>query len=521
MRSSRAAGAANGRKGRSSPASYTVATCALALAASSAVGQSWRFSSSIGVEETYTNNVNLDSSGSRRSDLVSQITPGFVVTEKGAHTALFARVAIPVVVHARTGNANSTVQPSVSLVGNVEAVERFFFIDGAVNVSQQYLSPFGPRSSSLANSTDNRFTSASYRLSPYIKGASGNDLTYELRDSVTWTSGYGDRDLTSNSTTNALTGNITRTARPFGWSAEIDRTETSFANQSGDLTTELARLRGIYQYDPQLQLSVRGGYEHNDYTVETFSNVIYGVGVNWRPTDRTTVDGFWEHRFFGSSYRFDFRHRTPLSVWSVSASRSTTTYPQQLGSLSPGVDVEAILNQLFLTRVPDPTQRQAIVDQFILDRGLPATLSSPITLFTDKITLQESVIGTFGLLGARNSVFFSAYRQHNEPIAGPDNSALADLLILQNNTQYGGGVTWSHSLAPLLTLTAALDGSRTVATGSSRGATRQATARASISTPLSPNTSVFAGLRYQVSRSDVAADFDEAAVFAGLFHQFR
>lgn len=510
-----------------SRAGYAAAACAgmFVLAVSPASAQSWRFSSSIGVEETLTNNVNLEPDATRRSDLVSQITPGVSVTEQGARTTLSAQVALPVLIHARTGSESSTLEPQVSVLGKYEAIPRFFFIEGAVSVSQQYLSPFGPRSDSLANATNNRFTSASYRVTPYVKGAAGNDLTYELRDSVTWTNGYGASNLTNNASTNELTGTIARAPTPVGWAVDIDRTDTRYAQQQQNLVSELARARAIDQIDPQLQLSARGGYEHDDYGLTTFNSAIYGLGASWRPTDRTNVDGFWEHRFFGSSYSFSFSHRMPLSVWSLQASRSTTTFPQQLANLPPGADVPAILNQLFLVRVPDPIQRQTIVNQFILDRGLPSVLSSPVALYTQQITLQESLIGTVGLLGARNSVFFSAYRQHNEPIAGPGIAGIAGLsdllLLIQNNTQYGGGVVWSHPLAPLLTLTASLDGSRTVGTGPTQGSTKQATARAMLATSLSPLTSVFAGIRFQVSRSSVAFDYDEAAIFAGLAHQFR
>src|SRR5256885_8084943 len=35
-----------------------------------------------------------------------------------------------------------------------------------------------------------------------------------------------------------------------------------------------------------------------------------------------------EHRFFGPSYNVAVENRTPLSVWSLTASRTITTYPR-------------------------------------------------------------------------------------------------------------------------------------------------------------------------------------------------
>ena len=45
-----------------------------------------------------------------------------------------------------------------------------------------------------------------------------------------------------------------------------------------------------------------GGYEDNRYSVTDYSGAIYGAGLQWKPTERTSLDAKWEHRFFGSSY---------------------------------------------------------------------------------------------------------------------------------------------------------------------------------------------------------------------------
>ena len=71
----------------------------------------------------------------------------------------------------------------------MELYPRLFFIDGAVQVSQEYLSPFGPRPQNLVNATDNRYTAQSYRVSPFIRGETGTRLAYELRNNNTWTKG--------------------------------------------------------------------------------------------------------------------------------------------------------------------------------------------------------------------------------------------------------------------------------------------------------------------------------------------
>src|SRR6266480_263309 len=119
-----------------------VACGTLVAFAASVQAETWRFEPWVAVEETLTNNVNLDSNSSRRGDLVSQLTPGFRVAETGAHTSLVGFVSLPILLYARTGSENNKVYPQVNLLGNWELVDHFFFVEGSANVSQQYLSPF-------------------------------------------------------------------------------------------------------------------------------------------------------------------------------------------------------------------------------------------------------------------------------------------------------------------------------------------------------------------------------------------
>jgi len=487
----------------------------LVALATSAHAEQWLFEPLLGVEETLTNNVNLEPNDIRRGDLVSQLTPGFRVRETGAHTSLKGFVTLPILLYARTGSENNKVEPNINLLGTWDA-ERVFFVDGSINVSQQYLTPFGTRSDSLANATNNRYTAQIYEISPYIKSSEDRDYSYLLRDNNLWTK--GNAGVVANAYTNELIGTFERNPAPLGWAVEINRSATKFQDQSRQLL-ELARARALYTIDPQVEVSISGGYEHNDLLLESKDDVIYGTGFRWRPSERSRVEANWEHRFFGASYNVTFENRTPLSVWSVVASRNITTYPQQLASLPAGVDVAAALNQLYLTRIPDPIARQTLVNQLINDRGLPSLLSSGVTIYSQQVTLQESLVATAGLLGARNTVFFSAYRQRQEPITA-SGTELPGFGTLQNNTQYGGNVAWSHSLTPLLTLIGTVDGSRTV-DNTQPITTKQGSVRAGLSSPVSAETTLYGGVRYQVSRSNISGDYDELAVFVGINHRFH
>jgi uncharacterized protein (PEP-CTERM system associated) len=507
----------------------TAAVTAAAVAASPLThGESWRISPAISVESTLTDNVDLSPSSERKTDWVNQVTPSVSFTGTSARSRVAGSIALPILIYARDSN-NDYIGPQVSIFGNLEAIEKFFFIEATANVSQQYLSPFGPRSTSLANATDNRYTSQAYTVSPYIQGVANDGITYELRQRSIWSDATGvsvgsssNRTYTSN-----VNGFITREPKPAGASVEYARSDTRFDDaidpDSRTETTEVVRLRGLYQVDPSLQVSLIGGYEENHFFTTQERGATYGAGVVWHPTDRTNLNATWEHRYFGASYHAVFEHRTPLSVWSINASRDVTSYPQQVAALTAGSDVNQLLNSLFSARVPDPAQRQQLVDQVIRDRGLPGQLTGPVSLFAQQLTLVESITATFGILGARNAIFSSIYHSRYEPAESSDEALRPLVPLLSNTTQNGVNVAWSHQLAPLITFVLNGDASRSTDNSGSGLSTHFYSTTATLSRTLSALTSAHAGARYQRALSDSSSgsNFREFAVFVGLTHTFR
>ena len=486
--------------------------------------QTWRIVPSIAWESTFTNNVNL--SANRQSDWVNQFTPAVRIDEKGSHSRIAGSVSLAMLVYARTSE-NNYLAPSADLTGRFEAIDNFLFVDASANVSQQYQSPFGTRSTSLANATGNRYTNQVYSVSPYIEVDRPDGVSYGLRQRSIWSNGGGasglsstDRNFTSN-----IDGHFTRQSGTTGLGVQYNRSDIYFPdiqNAGRDTErTEIARGQFFYRPDYNVQLSASVGYENNQFFFSDERGTTYGAGIVWHPTDRTNLDASWEHRFFGTGYHVDFSHHTALTLWSLNAFRDITSYPQQIANIPAGGDVNLLLNNLYATRVIDPIQRQTFVDQLIHNRGLPSQLSTPLAIYAQQLTLVESVTGSVGLLGARNSVFFTAYYTKDEPATrGADELApLLDALLRTRQT--GTSIAWTHQLAPLLTLAASADASR--ASDSAGLTTRFYSTRLGLSFALSPLTTAYSGVRYQrsTSNNEIASNFDEVAVFVGLTHTFR
>jgi uncharacterized protein (PEP-CTERM system associated) len=490
----------------------------LTLATSMAGAQTFRFVPSVGITETLTSNVDLAPASSAKSDLISSFTPGFNISEQGAHTKLSGDVSLPILIYARTGSENDRVLPQVNLSGNIEAVDKWFYVDGNASVSQQYVSPFGPRPVDIQSNNQNRYTAQSYGISPYVKRSLPGEMQVEIRDTNSWTK-LNNAPTTDGTTayTNVGYAALSRTPLPLGWDASYNRSEVKFGSQP--FVTQVDRADLLYQVDPELQLSLRSGYENDDYGLTKSRSSIYGLGAKWQPNERTTVNGFWEHRFFGSSYQGTVSYRTALLAWDTSFSRDLTTLPQQLAAGAGVLDTRTLLNQLFLAQFPDPIQRQQFIEQYIIEHGLSPFTANPAALFTNQIYLQQQATTSLGLLGARNAIFLTLFHVRADSIV--PTTDVATMAPLNNNTQLGGTLVWSHNLASNLTFIASATAARTTGNGAQTGATRQDSVNLSLSSALGPKTSITAGARYFIVRSDLADDIRESAIFVSVSHIFR
>ncbi len=491
------------------------------LAALPATAENWTVTPAIGVTETYTTNANLAPSGQAESSFVTSVTPSIAVNGVGARARLSGSAAVEGLWY-KGEYQDSSLYPRVNLLGNVEAIEKFFYVEGAINVSQQYLSPFGPQPAGNIGATDNRYTSTAFRVSPYIQGVLPGQISYLLRNDSIWNNLGNTPDTPGfvGAFYNQWIGRLDSPIRTFGWSIDVNTSYTKFTNEQA-LTNQIARGILHWQPDAQLRLDAIGGYEKNDYFVTKSENAVYGAGGEWRPTDRTTVAGEWQYRFFGSSYFALVNHRNPFSAFNVNASRNITTYPQQLFGLPAGGDVAGLLNAAFTTRIPDPAQRAAAVQAFLNQTGLPATLQAPLNFYTQQVSLYEQQSATFTLFGVRNATAFTIYNRKQEVISGGTGAPLPPPFgQLNNNTQRGGAVTFSHRLTPLTSLNATATRYDTIATAPFTGKSTTDFFLVNVGTRLSPKTDGFTGLTYTMFDSNVSNDYNAFTAYVGLNHRF-
>jgi uncharacterized protein (PEP-CTERM system associated) len=494
---------------------------ALLLFAGSARAETWRITPSISATETYTTNVNFSASGQEQSSFVTSVMPRVAVTGTGARVNLNAFASVGVNVYAG-GTSDTTVYPTLGLLGKVEAIEKTFYVEGAAYVSQTYISPFGPQPVGTIGITNNRYTSAGYRLSPYFQGVLPGSYTYLLRNDSIWTGAYntsGGANL-SGSYTNSTVGRLASPVALFGWAVDGTATSLKYNTAPNTLTNQLVRATLYFQPDPQVRLSADGGYEWNNYAFTDRSNSIYGAGVQWRPTDRTVVEGNWEERFFGSSYLARFTHRMPFIAWDIGASRNIATYPQLINAPATIGNLEALFDASLTTRIPDPVQRAQAVQALLAQSNVPALLQTPLNYYVQQVTLQERQYATMTLLGVRNTLGFTIYNVRSEAISGAGNPLPAPFSAAINNRQQGAAAVLSHQLSGTTSLSATAGRYNTHALAPSTAETTQTYVQLGATHQFSPKTTSFAGASYTWSATNVSNDFATLNAYVGVNHNF-
>jgi len=494
-----------------------------------ALADNWTASASAGATETYNHYTGAD----QPSDgFVTSLAAALVIHGDGARFKLNGTVGGTEELYSGQGQSDSFA-PNVNLLARLEAIEKFFYVDATANISETFISPFGAQPANLTTPTNNRYIEETYSVSPYIKGVIAPNIEYSLRDDNVWTpsSSYGNSSAKVPTTyLNSLNGQMNSPAVPWGWTLQYSGQDYNDGVISDRYIVQVARAIVSYQFDPQFTLSGRGGYESDRFAVSpTIEGAIYGFGVNWQPTDRTLVNGYWEHQFFGAAYSWQLSHRLPNVALSANFSRGLNSYPQSALLIPAGVNVAQYLDAAFTTRIPDPAERAAAVAQFLAQTGLPPTLVSPLNFYASTITLQELASFTAVWVGAGNSLAFTVFRLESKQISGQGAQPLPPALQFgADNTQTGGGVSYSHPVTAFTSLVASATYSTTTPNGNTAETlgnvrTKNYNAAVGLSTRFTPKTNGSVGVTYflfDTPGSSGTSRQATVAVYASIAHTF-
>ena len=487
----------------------------------------WTTQAEVGVRETYNDNATFGGSGDEEYDFITELWANLRLYGRGPRLSGSFEYRPTLLVYARNSEEDRFLN-FLRASGNLEVLDNFFFIDASASISQEFISPFGARPGDITTATPNRAETRSIGVSPYVRGLLRWGQEYELRYRHLWTS--SDATTVADVESQYLTGRLASPVRLFGWALEYEQSkirQEDFTLQP-DRESRLARARVFFQPDYAWRFSASAGREENNYELlrEMKSSDIYGAGVTWNPSPRTSAEAYYEERFFGPSRLARLRHRTPLTAWNISYSLGTSDYQQEL-LLRPTFDTASLLDSIFAARISDPTERRAAVEQFIRDFGLPSSLtaSNPLTFYTTQIFLQERLDASAAIIGVRNSVTFNIFASQSERISETLPNTVFDGFIFGDRIKTRGfGLRANHKLAPFTSVGASATRTHSVQENPTTLAqsfeTRNDYFTLTLNHSLSQRTTTFAGVGVNDEESEQFGSRTSHTVFVGLTHRF-
>jgi len=495
-----------------------LAGAALLMMPIDAAAQVWATEIGVGSQLELTSNAALGEAGGR-GDTILSVRPHISLFREGAQFKVSGSASLDGIVYLNHTQSDR-LQPQADLTASLKVVPRLLFLDADLRAYQTNVNPFGARQEP-GSTSENSVTGVTARVTPRIEGTAGEHLRYLVRSSNAWLNESGATATIVGSTSEGYFGQhsafIERDPVPGGWRLEAQRSETRYRDSTlQPLVIDTARATVLYAPGADIRLGLHAGYERTSFDE---NGAIYGIDAKWQPSPRTQLSAFGEHRFFGSSWRLAFDHRTPLFAWNILSSRTLETSTQSQIDLPPTSNLAALLDGMFSARFPDPAERARAVQDFITSRGLPTSTLQPIALRQQQLGILNLNLATVSLIGVRNTVSLSGYHSRRQDALDP--SVIPSGGAATNNTQIGASAALTHQLTPSNSLVASADWSRITAPEEFGGdRTTQKTVRLQVNLRPAPRTILVFGARYRVLDSNTSVSGNEEAVFVGLDHRF-
>lgn len=406
-----------------------------------------KFTPSVLVKETWTDNVSLLPSEFAKSEFVTELTPSFTVTEKNRRVQLAASYQLHQFLYSDK-DAPNLQNNSSELQADLRAnmIEDLLFLDANAMRGQQAISAFGPQLADNPYTTNNRTTVSTWRISPYLThrfGSTANLLARYTRDSVeTGREGYGN---TKGDTVNLSLASAGE--RKIGWNLRYDRQELS-DRLSGDSSSSNVQAGLSWRVLPSFTLNGGGGYDDYDYQAlgGRTRGKSWNVGYQYTPSPRTSLTMSYGRRYFGKSRALSALHRSRHTVWNISYDESVTTSRSQF-LLPAAVDTSSLLDRLFTPQFPDPELRRLAVAAYLQATGLPPTLANDINYLSNRYMLQQQFQASAAFTGARTVALLSLYdtRRNALSVQQSDSQLLGSTLTNLNDNTHQRGLSASLS----------------------------------------------------------------------------
>jgi uncharacterized protein (PEP-CTERM system associated) len=449
------------------PGALLVAT--LSLIAVPAQANKTEVTPLFGVTLTHTDNVSLAPEASKQSDRILQLVPGLAITSTGPRLRLSASYTPEILYYDRLEREENVFHRG-NAVGTLELADDSLFVESGARIDQYDISLLGPIATNNASVTDNRTTTRSFYVTPYLLRDLGAAARLDARYRFSTVradekaalpdtdAGRVDLRLTNGPAFRRLTWDT-------AYAREVIRYE-----QAQETLSETVVAGGRYRVTESLGLLAQAGYERYDSGIAGIEvdGSRWSAGLEWTPTPRTRLAATTGKRLDDDAHSLEFSHRTRLTTWRAGYSEDVTTTRSEF-FVPRTADTAGTLDQLFAAQYPDPAERQKAVQDFIAQAGLPASLNSPVNFFSEQFFVQKRWHASAGFVGARNSLTASLFRETREALFKDlVLPASGDFTFSDTIQTSGAGLAWSWRATPRTTFNVDTGYTRTEFLGTER-----------------------------------------------------
>ncbi len=276
----------------------------------------------------YSDNINLDARN-EKNDFILRVTPGIRFKKEGARVKTNLNYSLTGLLYASETDKND-IQHRLNATADSEIIKHSIFLDLDAGITQELLNPNQFASTDGVSGSQNLTQTYTYGFSPYWRKKWSKYANSVLRYDYNELKYDGGNSSSDDSTSDRVSLDVS-SGRAFDfitWNVAYNHRETRY-EKSNNVSDDIMSLVLANQYSRQLQLRLTTGYE--DYHSKFIdADSIWAVGFKWTPSTRNTLDLDIGNRFFGNTYRLDYRHRARRFNWNVTYHEDVTDQRSQI-----------------------------------------------------------------------------------------------------------------------------------------------------------------------------------------------
>lgn len=376
------------------------------------------FNPEIATAGIYSDNLTLAPAGQEEDETIAELRPGLLLSLRGRRIEADLDYQMENYFFSGDSQRNQTFHELDADLRS-EAVADFLFFDATARMSQALINPEELVPYSNYISTENRADYTAVELNPFFLHDFANVVRLRLGYSygVVRFSDFEEQQAANLQDLDDRVINVVASSLPedrtFGWELRYNDELVEFDTASrveyeiygGELAWRLA---------PSLQILGRAGREsdlrQNQVTSEIESD-IWAVGFRWRPSANNELEATGGERFFGDAYTANWNYESNRMVAGFDYSESPLIVGQQL------------------------------FQQPVLADPLPGDTNAPLIALTPEVYLSELSSAWVGLIGRRNRLQLTVYRDAREFLA-----------TQQDEDEEGALIDWDLRLGARTTL---------------------------------------------------------------------